>query len=330
MAMSTVLALVVTGPSASAVEVVNSAYVSAALTRGAIIWDLRSTEDYAKSHIPGAVNLGNVKLLRTPNTEDYVPTAQVAKMFNSAGIDLSKEVIVYSRMGDAYAYWGLTTVQHFGGKNSKVFHGGLDEWQAAGQPISKEPTKLTAVEQKFTIDPTVHVYMTEVLSKVGKPGVQFIDVRTPAEYSGDDIKALRGGHIPGAINIPYQKNWIDPDADTKLAKGDVKTRDGMALKSPAQLKAVYAGLDPNKDTIVYCQSGGRAAITASVLRSLGFKKVRVFEESWLGYGNNLAAPAEDVKFFTVNIELIKAKVKSMETNIQNLTGEISALKAAKQ
>ena len=251
----------------------------------------------------------------------------MAKLFNGAGIDLSKEVIVYSRMGDPYAYWGLTTVQHFGDKNSKVFHGGLDEWQAAGQPVSKEATKLTAVERKFKIDPTVHVYLAEVLSKVNKPGVQFIDVRTPAEFSGDDIKALRGGHIPGAINIPVQKNWVDPDADTKLAKGEVKTRDGMALKSPSQLKALYAGLDPNKDTIVYCQSGGRAALTASVLRGLGFKKVRVFEESWLGYGNNLSAPAEDVQFF--NIDALNAKVKTLETKVRELTAEIKAAKAAK-
>jgi thiosulfate/3-mercaptopyruvate sulfurtransferase len=325
--LSAVVSLLATSFGAFASDVVNAAYVAAALKRGTIVWDLRSAEDYAKGHVPGAVNLGNVKLLRNPNTEDYIQTAEVAKLFNGAGIDLSKEVIVYSRMGDPYAYWGLTTVQHFGGNNSKVFHGGLDEWQAAGQEVSKEATKLSAVDQKFKIDPTVHVYMAEVLSKVNKPGVQFIDVRTPAEFRGDDIKALRGGHIPGARNIPFQQNWVDPDADTKLAKGEVKTRDGMALKPPAQLKLLYASLDPNKDTIVYCQSGGRAAITASVLRGLGFKKVRVFEESWLGYGNNFSAPAEDVQFF--NIDTLNGKVKSLETKIQNLSTEINAMKAAK-
>jgi thiosulfate/3-mercaptopyruvate sulfurtransferase len=324
---SAALALLVSSVSSRAAEIVDAAYVASALQRGAIVWDVRSTEDYAMGHIPGAVNLGNIKFLRNPNTEDYIPTADVGKLLSSGGIDFSKEIIVYSRMGDPYAYWGLTTVQHFGGKNGKVFHGGLDEWQGTGQPISKDATKLPAIKQNVTINPAVHVYMAEVVSKIGKSAVQFVDTRTVAEYNGDDIRALRGGHIPGALNIPFQQNWVDPDSEAKLAKGEVRTRDGMALKSLAQLKELYASLDANKDTIVYCQSGGRAAMTAVVLRSLGFKKVRVFEESWLGYGNNLSAPAEAVQFF--NFETLNGKIKSLEANVKTLTAEIKALKAAR-
>jgi len=114
----------------------------------------------------------------------------------------------------------------------------------------------------------------------------------------------------------------------KLAKAEVKTRDGMALKSHAQLKALYADLHPNKETIVYCQSSGRACITASVLRSPGFDKVRVFEESWLGYGNNLSLLAEAVPF--VNIESPNRKIKSLESDVENLTAEVKARKKASQ
>jgi thiosulfate/3-mercaptopyruvate sulfurtransferase len=303
--------------------------MSAALKCGAIVWDVRGADDYAKGHIPGAVNIGNiVNVLRNPNTEDFLPTAQVEKLLNGAGIELSKEIIVYSRMGDPIAHFGLTTVRHFGGKKGKVFHGGMDEWQAAGQPVAMEAMKLAAVKQKLTIDLAVHVYLAEVVSKVGKPDVQFIDTRTPREFSGDDIRALRGGHIPGALNIPYEQNWVDPDAGVKLVKGEVKTRDGMALKSAAHLKALYAGLDPTKETIVYCQSSVRASETASVLRSLDFEKVRVFEEGWLGYGNNLAAPAEAVQF--VNIGALNSRIRSLEVEIETLKAEVNALKAAKR
>lgn len=326
--LSASLALLTSVIAARAAEIVDATYVTAALKRGAIVWDLRSAEDYDKGHIPGAVNIGNgLKALRNPNTEDYLDTVRAEKLMNAAGIDLAKEVITYTRMGDPMAYWGLTTVQHFGGKNGKVFQGGMDEWRASGQPVSKEPTKLAATERKYTIDPSVQISMAEVISKVSKPGVQFIDTRTPAEYSGDDIRALRGGHIPGARNIPFQQNWVDPAADSKLAKGEVKTRDGMALKLPAELRALYTGLNPNKETIVYCQSSNRAALTAAVLRSLGFKKVRLFEESWLGYGNNLSAPAADVQFF--NINTLNDKVKGLESSVRSLTAEIKALKAAK-
>ncbi len=323
------LALLMTNVSVDATDMVDATEVSAALKRGAIIWDARGADDYARGHIPGAVNIGNPGIvLRNSNTEDFIPTAQVEKLLNDAGIDLSKEIVVYSRMGDPIAHFGLLTVRHFGGKKGKVFHGGLDEWQAAGKPVSREATRLAAVEQKLTIDPTVQVYLAEVVSKVGKPGVQFIDTRTPGEFSGDDIRALRGGHIPGALNIPFEQNWADPNTGVKLAKGEVKTRDGMALKSAAQLKALYAGLDPAQETIVYCQSGGRASETASVLRSLAFEKVRVFEEGWLGYGNNLSAPAESVQF--VNIGALTSKIRSLETEIETLKAEVKALQAAKR
>jgi len=112
-----------------------------------------------------------------------------------------------------------------------------------------------------------------------------------------------------------------------LAKGKIKSRDGMALKSAAILKALYSDLDPAKETIVYCQSGGRASLTASVLRDLGFKKVRVFEEGWLGYGNDLSAPAEAVQF--VNIGALNSRIRGLEAEIEALKAEVNALKAAK-
>ena len=322
-AMGLLLAL-----SAQAQEIVDAPYVAAALSRGAIIWDLRSGADYAKGHIPGAVNFGNAgDLLRASNTEDFLSTPQVESLLNGAGIDLAKEVIVYSRTGDPMAHWGLITVRHFGGRQGKVFHGGLDAWQAAGHPLSIEPAKLSPIGQKLSVSPGVQIYLPEVLAKVGNPAVQFVDARSPKEYSGDDIRALRGGHIPAARNVPYEQNWADPATAAKLARHEIKTRDGMALKPPGQLKALYAGLDPRKETIVYCQSGVRASETANVLRSLGFEQVRVFEESWLGYGNNLAAPAEAVQF--LNIGGLKGQIKHLETEVESLKSELSALKAAK-
>ena len=312
--------------SARAQEIVDAPYVVSALTRGAIVWDLRSGEDYAKGHIPGAVNLGNASnLLREPNTEDFLPTPQVEKLLNGAGIDLGKEVVVYSRMGDPMAHWGLITVRHFGGRNGKVFHGGLDAWQAAGHPLGTEPKKLATIEQKLTVSPGVQVYLPEVLAKVGNPAVQFVDARSPKEFSGDDIRALRGGYIPAGRNVPYEQNWADPTTADKLANQQVKTRDGMALKPSEQLQALYAGLDPRKETIVYCQSGVRASETANMLRSLGFEKVRVFEESWLGYGNHLAAPAESVQF--LNIGALKGQIRSLETEVESLKAELALLKA---
>ena len=323
------LTLLLATLNAFAADIVDASYVAAALKRGAIVWDIRSADDYAKGHIPGAVNIGYTgTLLRNPNTEDFIPIAQVEKLLNEAGIDLRKEVIVYSRAGDPYAHWSLTAVRHFGGRNGKVFHGGLDEWQATGQAVSKEPTRLAAVDQKLVIDPGVQLYMADVLARLNNPAVQIVDARTPKEFSGDDIRALRGGHIPGARNIPYEQNWSDPATAGKLAKGEVKTRDGMKLKSAGELKALYAGLDPAKETVVYCQSGVRASETANVLRDMGFQNVRVFEESWLGYGNNFAAPAQDVQF--LNVGALKSQISGLQQEVEALSTELNALKAARR
>ena len=308
-------------------EIVDAAYVADALQRGAIVWDVRSAKDYAAGHVPGAVSIGNAgEVLRDPNREDFLATDAVEDILNEAGIDLDKEVIVYGDTGDPYAHWGLTTIRYFGGRNGKVYHGGIDDWKAAGRPVSTEPTKLPVASQKLVVQPEVLIYTKDVLAKLSDPNVQFLDVRTAKEYSGDDIRALRGGHIPGARNIAYEKNWVDPELAKKLKDKQVKTRAGAALKSEGELKALYADLDPTKETIVYCQSGVRASETANVMRALGFDKVRVYEESWLGYGNTLDAPAHNVTF--LNVGALQGRIGKLEAQLAELNARLEAAKKA--
>lgn len=317
------------GAFAATSEMVDAAYVAEAAQRGAIIWDVRGAKDYTAGHIPGAVSIGNAgEVLRDPNREDFLAAEVVEGILNEAGIDLTKEVIVYGDTGDPYAHWGLVAIRYFGGKNGRVYHGGIDDWKAAGRPVSTEPTKLPVSRQKLVVQPGELVYTREVLAKLNDPNVQFLDVRTAKEYSGDDIRALRGGHIPGARNIAYEKNWVDPDLAKKLKDKQVKTRAGAALKSDEELKALYAGLDPNKETIVYCQSGVRAAETANVMRALGFDKVRVYEESWLGYGNTLDAPAQDVTF--LNVGALLGRIGKLEATVADLNARLEAAKKAAQ
>jgi thiosulfate/3-mercaptopyruvate sulfurtransferase len=304
-------------------EIVDAAYVADALQRGAIVWDVRSAKDYAAGHVPGAVSIGNAgEVLRDPNREDFLATEEVQKIFNQAGIDLGREVIVYGETGDPFAHWALIAIRHFGGANGKVYHGGTDDWKAAGRTLATEPTRLPAVSQTLSVQPGILVRTPDVLAKLQDPNVQFLDVRTAKEHSGDDIRAIRGGHIPGSRNIAYEKNWIDPDVAKRLRDKAVKTRAGAALKREDELKALYKDLDPSKETVVYCQSGVRAAQTANVLRALGFDKVRVYEESWLGYGNTLDAPANNVTF--VNVGALQGRIGRLEAQLAELTAKLDA------
>ena len=181
---------------------------------------------------------------------------------------------------------------------------------------------LAAVALKLTANPAVSVSTAEVIARLKNQNVQIVDVRTPAEFLGEDIRAIRGGHIPGAVNIPYEMNWIDPETPAKLAKKQVADNSGMSLKPIEQLTALYAKLDREKETIVYCQSGARASETAGVLQHLGFKNVKVYDSSWLGYGNTLDAPANNVTFF--NVGALNGRIAAMQARIEQLERELAA------
>jgi thiosulfate/3-mercaptopyruvate sulfurtransferase len=135
---------------------------------------------------------------------------------------------------------------------------------------------------------------------------------------------VRGGHVPGAVNIPHEQNWQDPQTAAKLTRKEVHTRDGMALKDEAALRALYATLDPDKETVVYCQSGVRSSQTATVLRALGFRDVKVYEPSWLGYAGMLTAPAENEVF--VNVGALNSKIAILESQVKSLEEELTTLK----
>jgi thiosulfate/3-mercaptopyruvate sulfurtransferase len=309
--------------------IVDTGCVEQAAARGALIWDVRSQEEYRRGHIPGAINIDEIALvLRDPNTEDYIPVARIEQILGQAGIDPTREIVFYGAKAHTSAYFGYVTVRYLGGSGARVYHGGIDDWKAAGKPIATDAVKLPPVSFRAQVNPEVIVSTPEVVARLGTPGVRIVDARTEKEFNGGDIRALRGGHIPGAVNIPYEANWVDPDTPLKLQRRQVTGKDGMSLKPAQDLRALYARLDPEKETIVYCQSGVRAAETATVLQSLGFRNVKVYDSSWLGYGNSFDAPAENVTYF--NVGRVNGILMQMQQRIELLEGQIEELKAAKE
>ncbi len=176
--------------------------------------------------------------------------------------------------------------------------------------MSNTPTKPKPVALKLKAQPGVTVESKDVVAALKRSDVQMLDVRTVKEFKGEDVRAIRGGHIPGATNVPFEQNWFDPDTRSKLRSGAVKDSAGMALKPRAELAKVYEKLDPAKEIIVYCQSGNRAAESAAVLADLGYKNVRVYDSSWLGYSSWLSAPAEDEVW--TNFGSLPTAVKGLE------------------
>jgi thiosulfate/3-mercaptopyruvate sulfurtransferase len=275
------------------------------------------------------VNFGDAgDLFRDANREDPPSAAVAAQLFGQAGIDiLNREVVVYTRTGDPFAYYAARMLECYGGKHGKVYHGGPDAWKAAGKPVSTAATTLPPVQLSLSTQGAGALWTKEVVERVKGGGVQSVDARTPKEYAGDEIRAIRirGGHVVGAVNIPYEQNWQDPATAAKLGAKQVKTRDGMALKSQDRLKALYAKLDPAKETIVYCQSGVRASETAAVLRDGGFGNVKVYEPSWLGCAGALSAPVEGEVF--VNVGALNGKIASLQGCVKSLEAGVEKTEA---
>jgi thiosulfate/3-mercaptopyruvate sulfurtransferase len=308
-------------------QIVDTASVAEAIKRGAIVWDVRDDIAYARGHLPGAVNIGDAgRVLRHAHTEDFIPTDRIEKLLGAAGIDPSQEIIVYSTRAHTGAYFALFTLRYFGAEKAYVYHDGIDGWRGAGQPISTSPTRRAPVSLKLQPNASIAVSTQDVLAKLKDPGVQLLDVRTRGEFEATDIRAIRGGHIPGALNIPYEENWVDPETASKLARRIVADNSGMSLKPDDVLRRLYAKLDPHKETIVYCQSGVRAAETATVLAKLGFRNVKVYDSSWLGYAARLEAPVANEVFF--NVGALNRQLAAMQARIEALERELNEARKA--
>jgi thiosulfate/3-mercaptopyruvate sulfurtransferase len=314
--------------SAASPIIVDGSYVADAVARNAVVWDVRPADAYASGHIAGAINIGDAaKVLRDENTEDFIATDRIERILGAAGLDPKRETIVYGSRGTWNPYLALYALQYFGASNVRVYHDGIEDWVVAGRAISRDASQLPPVALKLEINPTVAVTTKEMVERLNNPNVQIVDARTLQEFRGEDIRAIRGGHIPGAINIPYEQNWIDPETPAKLARKQIASNAGMSLKPAADLKRLYARLDPSKETIVYCQSGARASETAGVLQQLGFTNVKVYDSSWLGYGNTLDAPADNVTFF--NVGLLNSRISALQERINQLEKELAEAKARK-
>lgn len=272
-------------------NILDAAGVAAAIGRGAVVWDARDAAAYRQGHLPGAVTVAEAdRVLRLPSPQEFNELVRVEKSLGDAGIDLDREIVVYANRGSPVAYAALAAAQYFGAKNASVFHDGIEGWHDSGRTIETGDGRRTPVAVRITPDPRMTVSTEEVLARLNKAEVQIVDARTPDEYAGRDVRGPRGGHIPGAVNIPYETNWVDPEANIKLARRQVNDTRGMALKSEADLRRLYAGLDPAKETVVYCQTGGRASETFGILKQLGFSKVRLYKPSWAGWASRTDAP----------------------------------------
>ncbi|MBK8046452.1 MAG: sulfurtransferase [Anaerolineales bacterium] len=253
---------------------------------------IESNEDillYNVGHIPGAVKVDWTSDLNDPIQRDYITKSQFEALLSRLGISNDTTVIFY---GDKYNWWATYAYwvfQLFGHTNAKVMDGGRMKWTAEERELTREIPSYPATDYvaKNRNDKPVRAFRDDVLVHIveGKP---LVDVRSPGEYKGELLHmadypqegAVRGGHIPGAKNVPWARAAY-PDG---------------TFKNADDLRALYEqeqGLSASDDIIAYCRIGERSSHTWFVLTQLlGYPSVRNYDGSWTEWGNGVRLPIE--------------------------------------
>jgi thiosulfate/3-mercaptopyruvate sulfurtransferase len=254
---------------------------------------VESNEDpllYSTGHIPGAVEVDWTRDLNDPVRRDYLGRSGFEALMRRIGATKDTTVVFYGDRNNWWASYALWVFQLFGHDKAKIMDGGRIKWAQEGRPLTRDVPQYPASDYQAQErdDQRVRAFRDQVLEHVGKHG-KMIDVRSPAEYTGERLHmpeypnegALRGGHIPGAKNVPWARA-VNPD------DGTFKTAD--------ELRAIYEGeakLDAKDDVIVYCRIGERSSHTWFVLTNLlGYERVRNYDGSWTEWGNLVGVPIE--------------------------------------
>lgn len=288
---------------------------------GVVLVDARAASDYKKGLIPGAVVLSDkpgAVVLRDVDAR-ILPVKKLEKILGDAGLTRDNEIIVYGAKSDTSPTVVFWILEYLGAEKAKVYMGGMDDWTTAKNPVTNEARKLPAAQFTAKVQADRLATTDYVKKNLKNKEVQFLDTRTTKENSGDDIRALRGGHIAAAnhANIPYEQAWKDPETATKLAEKTVKDREGMSLKDPTALKELYKGLDPKKEVVAYCQTGTRSTYAYAVLRDMGYQKVRNYDDSWIVYGSEKDLPVENVSYFDfVKVNAAMKRLDALEKQVE--------------
>jgi thiosulfate/3-mercaptopyruvate sulfurtransferase len=253
---------------------------------------VESDEDvllYDVGHIPGAVKIDWVTDLNDQVRRDYLESGEFEKLLSDKGISNDTLVVFYGDKSNWWACYAFWVFQLFGHSNAVVMDGGRAKWTAEERPLEKDvpaypKANYSAPERA---DYRIRAFRDQVMAHV-QSGLPLVDVRSPGEYSGELLHmadypqegALRGGHIPGAKNIPWGRAVAE--------NGTFKTAD--------ELRAIYEdeqGLSPEQNVVAYCRIGERSSHTWFVLTYLlGYPNVRNYDGSWTEWGNLVGVPIE--------------------------------------
>jgi thiosulfate/3-mercaptopyruvate sulfurtransferase len=245
------------------------------------------TAAYQEGHVPGAVGWAWNSQLCDTVRRDILSQRQFEELMASSGISPNTTVVIYGDNNNWFAAWALWQMKIYGHKDVRLMNGSRKKWVAEGRELSTDVPKVKRSNYGASgADLSLRAFLPHVQSAMKDKSAGLVDVRSPQEFTGEILAppglpetCQRGGHIPGARNIPW---------------GKACNEDGT-FKSFDDLKSLYGGegIDGSKPVIAYCRIGERSSHTWFVLKYLlGFKNVTNYDGSWTEWGNLVGAAVE--------------------------------------
>ncbi len=247
-----------------------------------------NTKAYDEGHIPGAVGLNWQKELQDQIVRAPVSKEQLEQLLGRAGVDNNTTIVLYGDNNNWFAAWALWILKYYGHNDVRLLDGGRVKWLSDKREITSEvPSYVAKSYHAGEPNAAIRIFRDQVLATLGQFGTALVDVRSPGEYSGELLApanlpqegAQRGGHIPGAANIPWA----------------TAVQEDGTFKSAEELSAIYGGknVTSDKEVIAYCRIGERSSHTWFVLHYLlGYPTVRNYDGSWTEWGSLIGAPIE--------------------------------------
>ena len=249
--------------------------------RGLRIIDVRPTHTLVhEGWIPGAIHfdLFGISLNNTASEPLQAFMWTIEHLFDARGVNLDTPVVFYEDIAGMRAARGFWFLEYLGHNDAHILDGGFEAWKAAGLPISREMQAPRGTTFRTRPRPELHWNADELHAHLRDADLAIIDTRSAEEYLGKNVRAARGGTIPGAIHLEWTRN-LD-------ARG--------AFKTGPELRAMYEakGITPDKACAPFCQGGYRSSHTYLALRLLGYPKLHNFIGSWKEWGDRLDLPIE--------------------------------------